>query len=117
MEELEYTIIIPDYLDKPLTEEEEKEFFNDENLIDEKENDFDSQTISYEEYEKLYDDYLYEKSLNEYNALTQESNERVENYLNQIANCSIYTLGFVGFFVLMYLLSLIVKFFKSLLDF
>ena len=117
MEELEYTVIIPEYLDNPLTEEEEKEFFNDQNLIDKEENEIDSQTISYEEYEKLYDDYMYQKSLNEYNVLTQENNERVENYLNQIANCSIYTLGFVGFFVLMYLLALIVKFFKSILGF
>lgn len=117
MEELEYTIIVPEYLDKPLTEEEEKEFFNDENLNDEKENDNDSQTISYEEYEKLYDDYMYQKSLNEYNAIVEEQNEVNANYLNQIANCSLYTLAFVGAFFLFYLLSLIVKFFRSLLDF
>ena len=113
-------ITIPDYLYKPLTEEEEKEFFsdlenNEEKLNDEEENESDF--VSTSEYEKLYDEYLYQKSLNEYNAIVEEQNEYNANLLNQIANCSLYTMAFVGAFFLFYLLSLIVKFFKSILDF
>lgn len=118
MDEQTYDVIIPDYLDKPLTEEEEKEFFSDleeENLNDENLNLSDF--VSKDEFEKLYDEYLYQKSINEYNQLTMENNERTENFLNQIANCSLFTLGFVGFFVIIYLLTLVIKFFKSILDF
>lgn len=118
MDEQTYDVIIPEYLENPLTEDEEKEFFSD---LEENENDDDVQNsndfVSTEEFEKLYDEYMYQKSLNEYNQLTTENNERTENYLNQIANCSLFTLGFVGFFVIIYLLTLVIKFFKSLLDF
>lgn len=119
MEEQTYDVIIPDYLENPLTEEEEKEFFSDleeENLNNDDNLNSDN-FVTTEEFKKLYDEYMYQKSLNEYNQLTIENNERTENYLNQIANCSLFTLGFVGFFVIIYLLTLVIKFFKSILDF
>lgn len=119
MENENITIIVPDYLDNPLNEEEEKVFFSDlEN------DDFENEElvnfsdwVSKSEYEKVVNDYLYQKSLNEYNAIVEEQNEVNANYLNQIANCTFYTLAFVGAFFFFYLLSLIVKFFKSILDF
>ena len=62
MENENITIIVPDYLDKPLNEEEEKEFFSDleddEFKNEELENDNDY--VSSAEFEKLYDDYLYQ---------------------------------------------------------
>lgn len=119
MENENITIIVPDYLDKPLTEDEEKEFFSDlenEELIND-ELETDNDWVSSSEYEKVFDEYLYQKSLNEYNAIVEQQNEVNANYLNQIANCTLYTMAFVGAFFLFYLLSLIVKFFKSVLDF
>lgn len=119
MENENITVIVPDYLDKPLTEEEEKEFFSDleEEIINDDDEENESDFVSSSDYEKLYDEYLYQKSLNEYNAIVEQQNEYNANLLNQIANCSLYTMAFVGAFFLFYLISLIVKFFKGLLDF
>lgn len=124
MENDNITIIVPDYLDKPLNEEEEKVFFSDleSDYLENEQLEIDdlvypSDWVSKSEYEKVVNDYFYQKSLIEYNAIVEEQNEVNANYLNQIANCSLYTLAFVGVFFLFYLLSLIVKFFKSILDF
>lgn len=119
MENENITVIVPDYLDKPLTEEEEKDFFSDveNDELNNYELENDSDWVSSSEYERVLDEYLYQKSLNEYNAIVEQQNEVNSNYLNQIANCTLYTMAFVGAFFLFYLLSLIVKFFKSVLDF
>lgn len=116
-------VTVPEYLDKPLNDEEEKEFFSDidlnsqENLITQDNSEEEKEELSKEDYQKLYDAYMYEKSLNEYNALTEEQYAKYDNYLNQISNIALVTCGFVGMFVVFYLLAIIVKFFKSLFDF